>query len=476
MLAISNVIHSLHTTIVTPDFITVNMPIRILVPKRRTEYRQGGDLGDGRGGSVGTIDSSLPRVSPATNYMRSIAGGAAQRDRRIDIDQLRALADTPPAQACINHIVDGVIAMGYQILPPPELKADPEAIKIAQRITKDLKQPNLDDQRNWSSLVCAMVTDMLINNVASIERQFVPNAGENKGIWVWSVDHDRIELNQDWTPQNSDKVPHYYDKGVKGTSKKDWIALMDKDMFLIERYANSYRKLPPSPVELAYMSLLNWLGLNNYQGLTTSKAHNENLIDLGPTSDEELEQFRTFFKYQVMGKGEIPIIGSRGQGVKVVKIGASDDSGLYLNYEDKLLRAIALSFKLSPRDVNLKEPDNKATAGVAADASFQKAIWPAHFTIIEAFQTEVIDLYYPGYTIRAIDTEPRNEDGECTTATKLFDSGVITRNEARIRVGEDPLADDRGGQLKTEQSEAPEPIDPALFDANFAPTPTPDPW
>lgn len=453
------------------------MPSRLIAPRRRTEYRQSNDPGDGRGNYVGTIDSSLTRVSPANNYLRSINNSVGgMTERRIEISQLRALADTPPAQACINHIVDGVIAMGFQVLPPPELKADPDAVKLAKKIEKDLKKPNLDDQKNWSSFVCAIVTDMLINNVAAIERQFLPNSGDKKAIWLWAVDNDRIELNQEWTPQNSDKVPHYYDKGNKGTSKKDWVALMDKDLFLVERYANSYRRLPPSPVELAYMSILNWLGLNNYQGLTTAKAHNENLIDLGPTTDEELEQFRQFFKYQVMGRGEIPIVGTKGQGLKVVKIGASDDSGLYLNYEDKLLRAIALSFKLSPRDVNLKEPDNKATAGVAADASFQKAIWPAHFTILEVIQSEVLDIYYPGHTIRAIDSEPRNEEGECDTATKLFDSGLITRNEARVRVGEDPLTDDRGNQLKTEVSEQPEPVDPTLFDKHFNDSPTPDPW
>jgi hypothetical protein len=468
------------------------MPPRILVPRRRTDYRQNNDATDGRGGTfVGTIDSTLPRISPASNYLRSISGGrSGMTERRIEIAQLRALADTPPAQACINHIVDGVIAMGFQILPPPELKQDPDAIKIARQIEKDLRKPNLDDQKNWSSFVCAVVTDMLINNVAAIERQFLPQAEGKKAIWLWAVDNDRIELNLDWTPQNSDKTPHYYDRGHKGTNKKDWVPLNDSEMFLVERYANSYRKLPPSAVELTYLSILNWLGLNNYQGLTTSKAHNENLIDLGPTTDEELEQFRMYFKYQVMGKGETPIIGTKGQGLKVVKIGASDDTGLYLKYEEKLLRAIALAFKLSARDVNLQEPDNKATAGVAADASFQKAIWPAHYSLIEVIQSEVLDITNPGYTIRAIDSEPRNEEGECDTVTKLFDSGVITRNEARARVGEDPLVDDRGGQLKTEVSETAEPIDPALFDQNFGDpaggTPiqaarsitdeTPDPW
>jgi hypothetical protein len=250
------------------------MPPRILAPRRRTDYRQNNEADDGRGSSfLGTIDSSLPRISPASNYLRSISGRLGTAERRIEIDQLRALADTPPAQACINHIVDGVIAMGFQILPPPELKQDPDAIKIAKQIERDLKKPNLDDQRNWSSFVCAIVTDMLVSNVAAVERQFLPPVEGKKSIWLWAVDNDRIQLNLDWNPQNSDKIPHYYDRGHKGTNKKDWIPLMDSEIFLIERYANSYRRLPPSAVELAYMSILNWLGLNNYQGLTTAKAH-----------------------------------------------------------------------------------------------------------------------------------------------------------------------------------------------------------
>jgi hypothetical protein len=444
------------------------MPPRIVTPRRLTDRRQGNANGDDPGNIfVGSIDSGLPRISPATNFMRSISSSRGGATKGIEIAQLRALADTPPAQACINHIVDGVIAMGFQILPPPELKQDPEAILIAKQIEKDLKKPNLEEQKNWSSFVCAVVTDMLINNVAAIERQFVKAAPGKKSIWLWAVDNERIEANLDWNPQNAERVPRYYDRGRAGSSKKDWVPLMDSQMFLVERYSNSYRKLPPSAVAITYLSMLNWLGLNEYQGQTTAKAHSENLIDLGPTTDEELEAFRSYFKYQIMGRGETPIIGTKGSGLKVVKIGASDDTGLYLKYEEKLLRAIALAFKLSARDVNLQEPDNKATAGIAADASFQKAIWPAHFTLIEAIQSEVLDITNPGYTIRAIDSEPRNEEGECATATKLFDSGIITRNEARARVGEDQLVDDRGGQLKTEVSEKAPPIDPALFDENF---------
>ena len=84
---------------------------------------------------------------------------------------------------------------------------------------------------------------------------------------------------------------------------------------------------------------------------------------------------------------------------------------------------------------NITEPDNRATAGVAADASFQDAILPYSLTMQDHWNEEVVGHYEPGFTCELSDTEPRGEDAEAQTAINIFQSGISNRNESRARVG-----------------------------------------
>lgn len=83
--------------------------------------------------------------------------------------------------------------------------------------------------------------------------------------------------------------------------------------------------------------------------------------------------------------------------------------------------------------------DNRATSGAAADSSFADAVLPMALTIQEHLDLEVIKFYFPGYQLTYSDTEPRTEQQEAETAGSLFERKIITRNEARVRVGEDSL-------------------------------------
>jgi len=94
----------------------------------------------------------------------------------------------------------------------------------------------------------------------------------------------------------------------------------------------------------------------------------------------------------------------------------------------------------------VQEHDNRATAGVAADLSYQDAVLPMALTIQENLQFEVVDFYEPGFLLQYSDTEPRSEREEFETAALLFEKGIITRNQALIRLGEAPLEGLEGQQ------------------------------
>jgi hypothetical protein len=108
-------------------------------------------------------------------------------------------------------------------------------------------------------------------------------------------------------------------------------------------------------------------------------------------------------------------------------------------YTTNTLKLIALCFGLSHRDFNITDHDNRATAGAAADSSFQDAVLPMALNITNHLEMEVVDFYYPGYIMKLTDTEPRTEKEEADSAVQLFINKIITQNEARQRVGDETI-------------------------------------
>lgn len=84
--------------------------------------------------------------------------------------------------------------------------------------------------------------------------------------------------------------------------------------------------------------------------------------------------------------------------------------------------------------------DNRATADVAQSESFQDAILPIALVVTEHLNIKVINYYAPGYELSLSDREPRKESEEATTASTVYEKGLITKNEGRRRIGEEPVA------------------------------------
>jgi hypothetical protein len=191
-------------------------------------------------------------------------------------------------------------------------------------------------------------------------------------------------------------------------------------------------------MEIAYNLIRSWLGLSDFQDATTQQSTQRWMMDVGTASDRELKAFREFWRVEVEGGKAFPIAAAGGQ-LKVLKIGANDDNGLYLKYTDYLLRLIGLAFALSSRDFNITEHDNRATAGVAADSSFAYAIKPIAKTIFEALNQEVFEYFAPGFELVVTYTEPRSEAIRNAESREDFKAGILTLDEARELRGYRPI-------------------------------------
>lgn len=359
---------------------------------------------------------------------------AYQPDRRIPTELLRAAMRTAPVRRAIERIADGIFAMNFTVHPPKGKEDSEEARDKANSIKEALMVPNWDDDETYYTLLYKVIAEMLGLGFACVEKQM---GNEDKLFWLWVADGSRIAANPKWSPGSDE--PRFFERGhYKDSSWGAQKPFMEDEMFLFQKIHASHEMVPPSPVEIAFPHICSWLGLHNFQQETTSRATSQYMLDLGDVSQEELSAFRSYWKNEIEGTGNTPIAAGKGQ-IGTTKIGARNDSELFHQYDEKLLRLIASCFNLSPRNYGVTEKDNRATAGVAADADFQDAVLPYAYCFFGTINAKVLNRWFPGFRIEINDTEPRTETQEVKIAVDLYKAGLITKNEARLRAGHEDL-------------------------------------
>jgi hypothetical protein len=318
-------------------------------------------------------------------------------------------------------------------IEPPSGASEKDAQKTCKLISTCLRHPTWEiGQNTYSSYLSAVVRDLLTLNFAAIQRMDGKRGGR-EGFTLRCIDAARISYDPTWVPNDGDRRPRYFYRDNTGNN----LPILDSELFIIQRETSSYRLIPPSPVEIAFPFVLSFLALHGFQKETTGEAKAEFILDIGDVSRNELEAFRDYWKESVEGRGATPIVAGKGQ-LQSIKLGATSDSGLYLTYTEFLLRMIAQSFDLTPRDLG-KEDYTYATAGVSAMAAFQEAILPIAQCLTNFENEEAIDFYFPGYRKELNDYEPRDEGAEAQTHVMLFEANVATLNEIRQKLGFDRL-------------------------------------
>ena len=371
-------------------------------------------------------------------------GGLSQRSprpllppRRQAVATLRRFREIPPVSRAYSKIINGVVGMPLTVLPPDELKGDEESLELARHIKSSLLNPNDSLVAcTWSSFVWQIVEDMLTHGQAIVEK--LPPE-EDVPFRLYAVNAGMVRINPKWDDRNPLDSPCFIDISLGQSRAK---ALYRDEAFLIRQRSTTYELNPPSPLEVAFELLASWLGISRLQQdtATDTTGSPRNLITVvgeeGVLLEKgDLAQFQSRFRNPPDASGAIVVSGN----VNNIPLKPQDDRGMFLEYTDTVLRALGMALNMSPRDLNVVESDNRATAGVAADSTWQDAILPVARVIIEAINREVVDFFYPGFRLELSDKEPRGEAEEAKTALELYQGGGITLNEMRRRIGADPL-------------------------------------
>lgn len=363
---------------------------------------------------------------------------------RVPLNKLRNFARTIPARRAIHKICNGVLAMEWSISVKDETTDKNANKELIKKIKNSFNRPNGEETKSYSALLKVLVTDILICGFGVLERQLGDYEGESKRVFrLWPMNAANIRINPEWSYQNRKDTYRYYDTGGRN-EPEEWRGLLDQDVIIIQQDYCSWAQIPTSTFEVAYNFIEMWLGISDQQRRTTAKGMRRTILSLGEISKPELTAFRQYWKSEIQGTGELPIISGN---LSTVDLGAKNDEELYLKYVDYLIRIIALAFDMTNRDFNLTDHDNRATAGVAADSTFIDCILPFALLFEETWNLEILEFYdqFSEFIFEIFDKEPRNEMEEGTLACMFWEKGVAKLNETRLRVGLEPLPE--GGDI-----------------------------
>jgi hypothetical protein len=191
---------------------------------------------------------------------------------------------------------------------------------------------------------------------------------------------------------------------------------------------------------VAFDTISRLLGTEEYAGNLASNAQPENLLYIGKSDTGALNAFRSYWRNDIEGQGQTPIMGGDTE-PKALKLHSGNDDSLYLKYQEILIREIAAAFNLTPANLGLERDVNRSTAEVGEDRDWNLAIRPVAVSIQEHLTTEVLHQKLGWYQIqfqyRGLDKEDELINAEIYE--KRYKNNMITPNEERNRLGWDPL-------------------------------------
>ena len=349
---------------------------------------------------------------------------------------LRYFSRTPYARRAINAIKSPIAALEWEIISTQKGKTFE---KQAELITACLSQPNAAD--SFRSMVEQVIEDALVTGAGVLEQQLSGDAA--RPIWLWPVDATTVRpvLNWDGKPSS---IRYIQSSGYAGGS-----IMSDIDAKRLEAQEIVYMRMNPSsdtpygygPLEVAYMSVQRQLGASEYAANLASNAQPQNLLYAGEVAtQEELLAFRAYWRNEVEGQGQTPILAGKVK-PEVLKLHPGGDEALYLKYQGFLIREIATAFGISPQNLGIEADVNRNTSEVAEDRDWDSAIKPMAHLIQSHITRDVLHgrLALPYLAFRFVGLDREDEKATADIYATYYTNNAVTPNEQRERIGMPPL-------------------------------------
>lgn len=319
-----------------------------------------------------TVDATMDRGFTSRKHYRSAV-------------QLKKLSCSALPSKAISLIRDGISSLSWAIQPREEILSKEQLSEYEEStstVRRVLERPNSEDN-DFPTFIGQIVEDVLIFDAGCWEYVERPRyLRDNIFLALVPVPGDTVAKNIKWNG-NPNNIRWRQTIGKKPKFK-------DKELEYIMRRKRTFSPFGYSPLETAAEIMDAWLGLSSYQRIVASNAYPPILVYLGEsTKKDQAERMRHYWQNELQGRGTPGIWGNTGK-PEVLSLKPTGDEGLYLKYQENLVRVLASCFGLKPQDFGIERDVNRSTSQVGQKQSVQEALLPIATLIQSRITTRVI--------------------------------------------------------------------------------------
>lgn len=348
----------------------------------------------------------------------------------------RAYAQTPWVFSAIKKFKDQISSADWDIVPFDNTKRFPARQRDALR---DLfVQPSLKLD-SFQSFAKTIIDDILTLDAGVIEKVRYPTGQIAE---LWPVRGEWIAVDERWDGSDPDRPRYYFvpDGTVRAAFRNDDMVYM-----IANERANS--AVGVSPMQVLQTIIESELQALEYNRRQVMGAAPNGVLNIGESaSPTDVQAAQSKFAAEVFGQGAMAIIGGY-KSPSYMKFNDSNRDMQFREWEDLLIRCIAIVMGRTPMDLGITFDVNRSTAEQGASDRDDSGLKPLMSMFQNYMTREVVwDKSFGGRANNlAFKFADLNLDETLTKANinKAAMPGVPTKsvNEARHDMGRPPLGD-----------------------------------
>ncbi|MDE2438932.1 MAG: phage portal protein [Patescibacteria group bacterium] len=197
-----------------------------------------------------------------------------------------------------------------------------------------------------------------------------------------------IRIYADWSESVPEK-PHYAQlTGLKG--ERGIISFLDDEIMYFRTNVRSSTPFGLGCLEVAFNVVNAFLGVQDMAGRAASDNVHKTWLWWDKTIQAGfVETVRRHLRNESEGQGQIEIVAGL-QKPEVLDVQGTNPNDLLLDWQQFLIRVIALAFNLSPMALGLERDVNRSTAEVMAESDFKRAVVPVAVVLAEHLNRDLI--------------------------------------------------------------------------------------
>lgn len=370
---------------------------------------------------------------------------------------LRMFSEKPPARRAINCIANPILDLPFQITLRRPVYGDNEPMAPTddqrERIiaaTEMLERPNND--QNGREFLEMVLEDIIVLGAGAVEVQ--DNGEDARPLFLFPVDAQSIRINANWCPGSKEyRYSQGYGYFYSAIETVEHVRLMDNEMMYVKLNPRTSSPFGFGYLEVAFDTVNAFLGAFDFATRRASNSTPQFGIFLGEnTTSEQLYRFRHYWENDIEGYGKIPIIAG-GRQPSVFQFASAGTDPLWLNYQEWLVRIIAMAFGLSPMRLGLERDINRSTAEQGSQDDWSTISPVAN--LVRDYYTQWLLWKRLGWTDLEFQWITKNQDDlkQAQVVAEQWNADVITVNEARKIYNRPPLPDGIGEMTKTAYTE-----------------------